>query len=122
MSDQAPPPPPPPEGEPPNYGQPAYGQPAYGQPAYGQPYGGAAVGNNKKALWSMIVGIISLFCCGIVTGIVAIVLSRQAKSEIAQTGQGGGGMATAGLVLGIVGIVGSIGTGIWALNNGGLSG
>ncbi len=75
MSDQAPPPPPPPEGEPPDDGQPAYGQPAYGQPAYGQPYGGAAaVGSNKKALWSMILGILSLFCCGVVLGIVAIVL------------------------------------------------
>jgi hypothetical protein len=61
---------------------------------------------NKKALWSMILGILSLFCCGVVTGIVAIVLSQQAKQEIRASGgaQTGEGQAQAGLVLGIIGI------------------
>lgn len=64
--------------------------------------------SNKKALWSMITGIISLFCCGVVLGPVAIVLSNQAKAEIASTGgmQPGAGQAKAGLILGIIGIVG----------------
>jgi len=59
-------------------------------------------------MWSMITGIISLFCCGVVLGPVAIVLSNQAKSEIADSRgmQTGEGMAKAGLILGIVGIVG----------------
>ena len=59
-------------------------------------------------MWSMITGIISLFCCGVVLGPVAIVLSNQAKSEIAYSRgmQTGEGMAKAGLILGIVGIVG----------------
>ena len=56
----------------------------------------------------MITGIISLFCCGVVLGPVAIVLSNQAKNEIAYSRgmQTGEGMAKAGLILGIVGIVG----------------
>ncbi|WP_332663632.1 DUF4190 domain-containing protein [Aeromicrobium sp.] len=85
-------PPPPPGGYPP----PAPG--GYGAPPE----------SNKKALWSMITGIISLFCCGVVLGPVAIVLSNQAKSEIAATGgaQPGAGQAKAGLILGIIGIVG----------------
>lgn len=62
---------------------------------------------NKKALWSMILGIISPLCCGIVLGPVAIILSRQAKTEISASGgqQTGDGMATAGLVLGIIGTI-----------------
>ena len=68
------------------------------------PYGGAPQGTNKKAIWSLVTGIAGFCCCGILA-IVAIVLSRSAKAEIAQTGQGGDGLATAGFVLGCVGIV-----------------
>jgi hypothetical protein len=113
--------PPPPASEPPSYGSvppppgaypppPAGGYPPppgnYPPPAPGG-YG-APPESNKKALWSMITGIISLFCCGVVLGPVAIVLSNQAKSEIAATGgvQPGAGQAKAGLILGIIGIVG----------------
>jgi len=100
-----PPPPPPPYGTPPAYGAPP-------PPGYGYPAGGAYAvpQGNKKALWSMIVGILSLICCGIVTGIVAIVLSQQAKREIAASGgmQTGAGQAQAGFILGIIGIALSV--------------
>jgi len=61
---------------------------------------------NKKAMWSMILGILSLVCCGVITGIAAIVLSQQAKREIAASGgmQTGAGQAQAGFVLGIIGV------------------
>lgn len=111
---QQPPPPPgygqAPQGQP-GYGQPAYGQPAYGQPAYGPPgYGYAAPPRNSgKATWAMITGIVSIVLCylGIFVGPVAIVLAVMAKKDIklsngAQTGEG---MATAGLVTGIIGTV-----------------
>jgi hypothetical protein len=54
----------------------------------------------------MILGILSLFCCGVITGVVAVVLAQQAKREIAASGgmQSGAGQAQAGLVLGIIGI------------------
>jgi len=88
-------PPPPPGGYPP---------PAPG--GYGAP-----LESNKKALWSMILGILSPLCCGVILGPVAIVLSNQAKAEIAATGgvQPGAGQAKAGFILGIIGIV------IWGL-------
>jgi len=56
----------------------------------------------------MITGIFSLFCCGIIFGIVAIVLSNQAKTEIQHSRgwQTGEGQAKAGLILGIIGVVG----------------
>jgi Domain of unknown function (DUF4190) len=84
MTEQ-PPPPPPPGG---NYGQPAYGSPA-------------AAGNNQKATWALVTGILGLLCCSPL-GIVAIILGRSAEQEIRTTGQGGAGMAKAGFILGIV--------------------
>ena len=74
-------------------------------PAYGAPGPGASGGTNKKALWSMILGILGILCCGFFTGIPAIFLSRSAKSEISRTGEGGSGMATAGFVLGIISVI-----------------
>jgi hypothetical protein len=88
MSYDAPPPPPP------------YG----GQPQYGQPYGGAPQGTNSKAVWSLVLGILGVLCCGPL-GIVALILGRSAQNEIAQTGQQGAGLAKAGWILGIVAIV-----------------
>jgi putative exporter of polyketide antibiotics len=66
---------------------------------------GAAGGTNKKAIWSLVLGIVGLVCCGFIAGIPAIILGNMAKKEIATSGQGGGGMATAGLVLGIIACV-----------------
>jgi hypothetical protein len=114
------PPPPPDHGQapPPGHGQPAYGQPAYGQPAYGQPaYGQPAYGygypaprqTNGKAVASMVVGIVSIVSCylGVLVGPVAIVLAVMAKKDLKANPetQAGAGMATAGLITGIVGAV-----------------
>lgn len=94
--------PPPPQGggyppPPPGGGMPAPGN--YGMPPQ----------QNKKALWSMILGIMSPLCCclGLILGPAAIIVSRQAKTEIAYSRgqQTGESMATAGLVLGIIGTV-----------------
>jgi VIT1/CCC1 family predicted Fe2+/Mn2+ transporter len=69
-----------------------------------------AIGNNQKAIVSMVLGIISIFCCGFVLGIVAIVLGLIARKEIAASGglQGGSGFAIAGIVTGVLGILGSV--------------
>ncbi|MBM9464289.1 DUF4190 domain-containing protein [Aeromicrobium sp. YIM 150415] len=73
---------------------------------YNAPGGYAAPqGNNTKALWSMILGIVSIVCCGLFAGIPAFILAQMARKEIAQTGQGGSGMATAGWWLGLISIV-----------------
>lgn len=57
----------------------------------------------------MILGILSLVCCGLFTAIPAIILGHLAKKEIDATpGQSGRGMAQAGFILGIIGVVLSI--------------
>ena len=101
----------------------ASGQPASDPHAYPPPPGAYPPGaypppgyavtpppNNQLAMWSMIVGIIGAIlgligACGVVAGPIAIGLSIGAKNQIKRTGgqQRGAGMATAGLVLGIIG-------------------
>lgn len=71
-------------------------------------YGGyAQPATNKKAIWALVTGILSLVCCGIFAGIPALILGNSAKKEIAAAGgaETGGGMAQAGFVLGIISTV-----------------
>lgn len=97
MSATPPPPPPPPPSVPP---------PGPPGPGYGAPQPGAVPENNKMALWSMILGIVGLLCCGILAP-VALVLGIMARNQIEASGgrEGGSGMAMAGIVLGAIGIV-----------------
>ena len=92
-----PPPPPPPPGQ---YGV----APAYGQPAK----------TNSKAIWSLVLGILGLVCCGFFTGIPAIILGKMGQNEVDRSGgaQTGRGMATAGFVIGIIAVAWGIVQGI----------
>ena len=115
----APPPPPPPapapeipaasDPVPPAPYAPAPAAPTPGYAAAPPPapgYASAGVpAKNTQATWSLVTGIVSLFCCGFVLGIVAIVLGLNGKKVAAQNGIGGG-MSTAGIVLGAIGLVG----------------
>lgn len=88
----------------PGYGQPAYGQPgydpsaAYGQPGYPQPgYGGyppayAAPQTNTMAILSLVMAF--------VFPPLAIVFGIMARNQIRQSGEGGDGLALAGLIVG----------------------
>ena len=91
MSYDAPPPP----GGPGQYG-------GYG--GYAQPQ------TNKKSIWALVLGILSLICCGLIAGIPALILGNAAKKEIGASGgaQTGAGMAQAGVILGIISIVLSV--------------
>ena len=95
------PPPPPGDNQPPPGGG-GYPPPP-GAGGYAQPQ------SNKKALWSMILGIVGvvLCCAGILFGVPALILGNMAKKEIAASGgaQTGAGMAKAGVILGIIAIV-----------------
>jgi hypothetical protein len=76
-------------------------------PSGGYGYGGyAAPRTNPKAIWALVTGILGLVCCS-PAGIVALILGNQAKREIEASGgaETGGGMAQAGVVLGIIAIV-----------------
>lgn len=64
---------------------------------------------DKAATTSLVCGIIGLFICGPILGTVAIVQANKAIREIdmaPQYGPGSKGKATAGRVLGIIGLVG----------------
>ena len=91
MSYDNPPPPPPP-------------------PAYGAPVPGGAAANHPRAQLILILGILSIPCCGLFTGIPAIILGKNAQDEIARSGNsiGGAGLVKAGFICGIVGTVLSI--------------
>jgi hypothetical protein len=111
-----------PDGQQPQYGEPQYGQPQYGQPQYGQPaYGqvpqpggypapyGAPAGypyavqqrTNGMAVASLVLGILWIYWIG---SVLALVFGYIAKNQIRQRGESGGGMATAGIVLGWIGV------------------
>lgn len=89
MSYNAPPPPPPP-----GYGQ----QPGYG---YGPP-----PQDHPKAQLALIFGILGVVCCGVFS-IPAFIIGNNAVKEIDASGGmiGGRGMANAGKILGIIGMV-----------------
>ena len=62
---------------------------------------------SPKAVWALVLGILSIICFGILAGIPAIILGFLAKKDIRLkptilTGQG---MATAGIVLGICSLI-----------------
>lgn len=66
--------------------------------------GGVPQKTNGKAIWSLVLGILGLICCGFFAGIPAIILGNMAKNEI-DAGKGTGrGMAQAGFILGIIAV------------------
>ena len=82
----------PPTGPPGQYGPPA------GFPGYGW---GPPKPTNGMAVASMVLGILWIYWIG---SILALVFGYIARSQIQQRGEGGSGMAVAGIVLGWVGI------------------
>ncbi len=67
---------------------------------------GSAVGRtNGKAIASLVLGIIGVTGIPFVASIVAIILGYMARREIAERGEEGRGLATAGIILGWVGVV-----------------
>jgi hypothetical protein len=62
----------------------------------------------KNAFW---LGLVSLFCCGLLTGIPAIFVGVRALSEIEASGGRliGRGTAWVGIILGIIGTLVSLG-------------
>lgn len=135
------PPPPPPGHEPPPSGSGENPPPAGGAGGYPPPPPGGGGGypappaggggyaqpqTSQKALWSLIVGIVSsvvALCCGFfglplgIAGIVAIFLGNSGKKDIRASGgqQTGEGMAKAGVILGIVAIVLAVLATVWLI-------
>jgi Domain of unknown function (DUF4190) len=81
-------------------GPPPYGHP--GAPGWGPPYAGApAPPTNGMAVAALVLGAVWLFWIG---SVLALVFGYVARSQIRRTGEGGDGLAVAGIVLGWVGI------------------
>jgi uncharacterized protein DUF4190 len=98
-------PPPPPGAPPPPPTTPP--PPAAPPPPPGFDYGAAGpVRNDGKATAALVCGIVAVLCFPLV-GIAAIILGVQSRKAIAESGGTlrGDGMAKAGLILGIVGLV-----------------
>jgi hypothetical protein len=62
-----------------------------------------STGTNGLAIGSFVCGILQLFSGGL-TSIPAVILGHAARKQIRRTGQQGAGLATAGLVMGWLGI------------------
>ncbi|MFF9125891.1 DUF1707 and DUF4190 domain-containing protein [Streptomyces sp. NPDC014889] len=60
---------------------------------------------NGKAVGSLVCGVLTLMTAG-VTGLPAVVLGHAARAEMRRTGEGGDGLALAGLVLGWLSVAG----------------
>ncbi len=79
---------------------PGIGPGPYGQPHGGYPYASPRT-TNGFAIASMVLGILWLYWFG---SILALVFGYVAQSQIRERGEAGGGMATAGIVLGWIGV------------------
>ncbi|MDQ3762280.1 MAG: DUF4190 domain-containing protein [Actinomycetota bacterium] len=93
----------PPPGQPPPGYSGAYGNPAY--PSYpGYP---VQRSTNGLAIASLVLGILIIFWG--LTSILALIFGYIARKQIRERGEGGDGLAVAGIVLGWVGV------GLWAI-------
>lgn len=97
------PPPPPPSGEQPPYG----GQPPYGNPGgpYGaNPYGGVPAGGpHPRGTLVLVLGILSIVCCGFLAGVPAIIMGKKGLDESKTANYSNAGLLRAGFICGIVG-------------------
>lgn len=79
---------------------------------------------NNLGLWAMILGIVSLVCCGLFAGIPAVILGNKSKQAVAAGLANNGSMATAGIIMGwisiafsIIGLIVQAATGFSAFDN-----
>lgn len=63
---------------------------------------------NYLGNWALGLGVVSLLCCGMVFGIIAIVLGLQAQAAADQGLAKNRGMGTAGIICGVIGFVGAL--------------
>ena len=93
--------------------QQSYGQQPYGQQPYGQPYGAGVppygyppvAGTNSLAIASLVVSILSITVCAGFTGFIGAILGHTARGQMKRTGEQGGGLAMAGIIIGWLGTV-----------------
>lgn len=89
---------------PPSYGAPSpYGAPGYGTPGYGGGYGMQPDKTNGLAIGSLVASAVGVLCG--VGSLVGIVLGIVALNQIKTSGEGGRGLAIAGIAVGAATLV-----------------
>jgi hypothetical protein len=58
---------------------------------------------NSLGTWALVLGILSLVCCGLVAGVPAIILGNMSKKAGAEGTATNGNLGNVGFILGIVG-------------------
>lgn len=90
-----------------------------------EPTGGGAAAppsDNKRALWSLILGIVGIICCGLAAPFAWYMGQAEVKAiDAGQAARENRGMALAGMILGIVGTVLLVLGLIWFLFFGGMA-
>ncbi len=66
---------------------------------------GASEEKNSLGVWSLVLGILSLVCCGLIAGIPAIILGNNSKKAEAEGRATNGNLGNIGFILGIIGTV-----------------
>ena|SRR5579859_5759460 len=84
---------------------PTSGQLAPGYPAAAYP---SSAHTNSMAIASLVSGILAWILCPFVGAILAIIFGFIARGQIKSTGEAGGGMAIAGIILGFAHLVVSV--------------
>jgi len=97
-------PPPPPYGAAPGYPPPppTYGAPGY-PGGYGAGYGQSQPETNQMAVWSLVASLVGFLCW--ISGPIGIALGFVALNQIKQRGQGGHGLAVAGIAVGAASLI-----------------
>lgn len=89
-----------------------------------EPMGGGTVAkpDNKRALWSLILGIVGIVCCQLAAPFAWYMGRNEVKAIDAGMGaQENRGLALAGMILGIIGCVLLVLTLIWVVFFGGMA-
>lgn len=97
--------------QPPSYGSVPPAPPAYGGGGgggYGGGFPGGGTEKNSLGVWALVLGILSIVCCGFFTGIPAVILGNKSKAAAAQGQANNGNLGNIGMILGWVGIALSI--------------
>jgi hypothetical protein len=83
-------------------------------PAYPYPY--ASQRTNSMSIASLVSGILAWLLCPFLAAVLAVIFGHVARNQIKQSGEAGGGMAIAGLVLGYANLgVSVLGIIVWIL-------
>lgn len=67
------------------------------------PAAGGSQEKNSLGVWALVLGILSILCCGFLAGIPAIILGNNGKKAAAEGRATNGSLANVGFILGIIG-------------------